>query len=192
MNQPISPDELLTKLTRRPVLAILADELDLTEDQLRKSINSVRDDLKPSTRTSTGSLTLRVDGAARENPGPAGGGAVLFDENDEILGKESEYFGNSLTNNEAEYRALLLGLSLVPQRAQSIKLQMDSELVIKQLRNEYQIKSENLKPYFERARRRLEEIESVYFEHIPREENTRADELANDAIDRHQDRESAG
>ena len=127
---------------------------------------------------------LWTDGAARGNPGPAGIGAILKSETGEVLYTGSEYLGHT-TNNVAEYKAVLLGLAgALAQGISRIEVRADSELLIKQLRGEYRVKSPGLKPLFEEARRLIARFTSVKLTHIRRELNGEADRLANQGIDK--------
>jgi ribonuclease HI len=127
---------------------------------------------------------LWTDGAARGNPGPAGIGAILKSPTGEVLFTGSEYLGHT-TNNVAEYKAVLLGLAgALAQGIAHIEVRADSELLIKQLKGEYRVKSPGLKPLFEEARRLLARFASVKLTHIRRELNGEADRLANQGIDR--------
>jgi ribonuclease HI len=127
---------------------------------------------------------LWTDGAARGNPGPAGIGAILKSPSGEVLYTGSEFLGHT-TNNVAEYKAVLLGLSgALAQGIQRVELRADSELLIKQLKGEYRVKSAGLKPLFEEARRLLSRFNSVKLTHIRRELNGEADRLANQGIDK--------
>jgi ribonuclease HI len=133
---------------------------------------------------------LHTDGGARGNPGPAGAGAVLYDENGKTVKEASLYLGEQ-TNNYAEYMAVILGLEMTAKhfgKAQCKELdlivRMDSELIMKQLNNEYQVKEETLFPLFIKVHNlRVSVFPRVRFEHVPREENKRADALANEAMD---------
>lgn len=130
-------------------------------------------------------ITLRTDGASRGNPGPAGAGALIEAEGTPDRIERSEYLGET-TNNVAEYRALLLGLrtaeSLSPS---SLTVFSDSELLVRQLRGEYKVKSDRLRPLFRETMRRLRRFPSTRILHVGREENVEADRLANRAIDVH-------
>jgi len=96
-----------------------------------------------------------------------------------------QYLGQC-TNNEAEYRALLFGLQKCGEFGRGkIKLHLDSELIVKQTRGEYRVKHPNLKPLFQEAMRKLSGFASFSIIHVRREKNSRADELANQAIDNH-------
>lgn len=127
---------------------------------------------------------LWTDGAARGNPGPAGIGAILKSPSGEVLYTGSEYLGHT-TNNVAEYKAVLLGLTgALAQGVTSVEVRADSELLIRQLKGEYRVKSEGLKPLFEEARKLIGRFKSVKLTHIRRELNGEADRLANQGIDK--------
>jgi ribonuclease HI len=126
---------------------------------------------------------LWTDGAARGNPGPAGIGAILKSPSGEVLFTGSEYLGHT-TNNVAEYKAVLLGLQgALAQGIRKVEVRADSELLIKQLRGEYRVKSPGLKPLFDEARKLLARFASVKLTHVRRELNGEADRLANQGID---------
>lgn len=131
------------------------------------------------------SLTLHSDGGSRGNPGPAGAGAVLYDEQGQEVAALSRYLGRT-TNNEAEYQALLMGLKRAQELgAQRLTVKMDSELIVRQLEGRYQVKAPGLKPMYAEAKRLLQGFASVTILHVRREFNKRADELANQAMDQH-------
>jgi ribonuclease HI len=126
---------------------------------------------------------LYADGAARGNPGPAGSGALLLDEEGHPIAELSLALGRA-TNNVAEYRALILGLEEARRRGiDAIDVRMDSMLVVRQMQGLWKIKHPGLRPLALRAGALLAEFRSRTIEHIPREENGRADALANKAID---------
>lgn len=131
-------------------------------------------------------LILYCDGGSRGNPGPAAIGAVVYDASTEppnLIASVSECIGVT-TNNVAEYRALIAGLEAVAHlRARIVHVRADSLLVIKQLRGEYKVKHENLRPLHARARALLAEYEVADLQHVPREENLDADALVNAALD---------
>lgn len=128
-------------------------------------------------------VTVRVDGASRGNPGPSGAGAVIEFADGRAPGELCSYLGET-TNNVAEYRALLLALEEVARHAvSSLTIYSDSELLVRQLRGEYKVKAEHLRPLHAEACRRLRVFPLVRILHVPREENRRADSLANLAID---------
>lgn len=130
----------------------------------------------------TSSWVVYTDGASRGNPGWAGAGAVLLSPEKKVT--ELKRFLGKQTNNFAEYQAMLLAFEeLQRQKAGHVILRADSELMIKQMRQEYRVRNENIKPLYEKATQFLEDFSSVTFEHIPREKNKEADRLANEAID---------
>lgn len=127
--------------------------------------------------------TLHSDGGARGNPGPAGVGYVIvFEDGREIA--EGDYVGET-TNNQAEYRALLAGMVRAKQEGVTdLTCRLDSELVVRQLDGEYRVKDADLKPLHEEVKKIASGFFRVAFEHVPREENTEADALVNEAIDK--------
>lgn len=135
-------------------------------------------------------FTIHADGGARGNPGPAGAGAVIRSEVGSTVGSVSKFLGHR-TNNFAEYEAVILAFEaltkLVPakKRAQtSVEVKMDSELVVKQMKKEYKVKHPVLKEQQARLAQVAAAFGSVSFTHVPREQNSDADALANDAMDR--------
>lgn len=126
---------------------------------------------------------LMVDGAARGNPGEAGCGAVICDETGAVVKELSRYLGHA-TNNVAEYEGLLMGLeALIQMGKKKIRVQSDSQLLVRQLNGQYRVKDEKLKLLFERAVILLRQFDSVRIVHVPRELNKLADRLANQGID---------
>ena len=129
-------------------------------------------------------LTIYTDGGARGNPGPAGIGAVILDEQDKVIEEVSEYIGQT-TNNQAEYRALIAGLTKAKELGgEDIEVFLDSELVVKQLNREYRIKDKVLAPLFVQAYNISLGFKKIIFKHIPREKNKLADKLVNTALDK--------
>ncbi len=192
-NNSLSPESLLEGLGEDPILEQLAGQLDVPRNEIADTLETLKAGYRPPGTGNPEDSTTRkieVDGGSRGNPGHGGAGAVLRGEDDEIIRTKSEFLGKSVTNNEAEYRALLLGLEMVPTDTRSLKIFMDSELIVRQIQGDYQVKSERLRPYFERVERKLDEFEDYTIEHIPREDNKRADELANQAIDKYEQRQS--
>ena len=128
-------------------------------------------------------LVLYADGAARGNPGPAGAGAVLFDERGAIVAELARPLGHA-TNNVAEYSALILGLEEAKRRgATGVDVRMDSKLVVQQMRGLWRIKHPGLKPLALRAGALLASFTEREIRHVPREDNAAADLLSNRAID---------
>ena len=132
---------------------------------------------------------IQADGGARGNPGPAGSGAVIYDESREVVGEVSQFLGHA-TNNVAEYTAIVsaleLLLSIVGSEAKQthVAVEMDSKLVIEQMKGVWKIKHPNMKPLAARAAELSRAFASVSYQHIPREKNGAADALANKAMDR--------
>jgi len=127
-------------------------------------------------------LFLNTDGGARGNPGPAGIGAVFTDEGGQVVAEFKEYIGET-TNNDAEYRALILGLTKAKDfNFKELECRLDSELVVKQLNGEYKVKGDHLKEHYNKIKE-LTFFAPVSFRHVPREQNKRADALVNRAID---------
>jgi ribonuclease HI len=131
-----------------------------------------------------------TDGGARGNPGISGIGVQIVDEKGNVLRELSQFLGNA-TNNFAEYNAVLVGLQTLKamygkkSKEMAFEIRLDSELVKKQLNNEYQIKEPGLVPYFiEIHNLRVSSFPHLSFTHIPREKNKEADRLANEAMDR--------
>jgi ribonuclease HI/deoxyadenosine/deoxycytidine kinase len=128
--------------------------------------------------------TLTFDGASRGNPGRCGAGYVIW-KNNEVFHEEKHYVSNNNTNNFAEYSALLIGL--VKCNALNIKkiiIKGDSNLVVKQIKKEYNIQSQNLIGLFNKVNDELSKFDEYEIYHIPREENSEADRLANLAINK--------
>lgn len=126
---------------------------------------------------------LCVDGASRNNPGPAGAGVYLL-KNDVPVYKEGFFLG-SKTNNEAEYLALLLGIFLLQKQlgvGDSVRITSDSELIVNQLSGLYKVKRPHLKPLYALAQQKIKAINANVM-HVLREENKQADKMANRGID---------
>lgn len=130
-------------------------------------------------------LILYTDGGARGNPGPAGAGAHLLDNEGNTVAELTQYLGET-TNNQAEYRALLLALKKAQELgATEIEVRADSELMVRQLNGQYKVKNEALIPVYQEAKKYLLGFAKWTIKHIPREQNKQADALANQAIDAH-------
>ncbi|MFH1361997.1 MAG: ribonuclease HI family protein [bacterium] len=127
-------------------------------------------------------LTIYTDGAARGNPGPAGIG-ILIKQADKIIAEISDYIGET-TNNIAEYSAFIRGLEEAAKlKAKEVSVFCDSELLVKQIKGEYRVKNQGLRPLFARAKALLDNFDKFSLKHIPREQNKEADALANRGID---------
>jgi ribonuclease HI len=138
----------------------------------------------PPSSKSNELLIAHCDGGSRGNPGPAGYGAIIEDQNGRILARLSEYLGKR-TNNYAEYSALLGVLAWALENKQPcIRVVADSELMVKQMQGKYKVNSPDLRPLWEEARRRAAKLERFEIAHTLRGGNKEADQLANDAMDR--------
>ena len=131
-----------------------------------------------------GVLTIHTDGASRGNPGPAAYAYTIEGDGQEVI-EEAGCLG-TITNNQAEYtalvRALEHALELGPQHR--VVVHSDSELMVKQLRGEYRVKNEELRPLYELAVKLANRFDRpVTFRHVRREHNRRADQLCNEALD---------
>ena len=125
---------------------------------------------------------MNFDGCSKGNPGPAGAGAVIYQNGIEIWGS-CEFVGKKETNNMAEYAGLILGMKeAVHRNIRKIAIKGDSQLVIKQMRGEYKVKSENLLHSFTQAKKLEKDFEVIMYDHVYRTENKRADELSNDGL----------
>jgi ribonuclease HI len=130
-------------------------------------------------------VTIRCDGGAQPNPGPAGAGVVIVDDaTGDTLATISEPLGVR-TNNEAEYAALILGLEkALALGATRVTVLADSELVVRQMNGDYAVRKPHLRRSHLAAKELLKRFESWQMRHIEREKNTLADKLANEAIER--------
>jgi ribonuclease HI len=124
-----------------------------------------------------------IDGGSRGNPGPAAYGVLIRDPKGEVVAKLKKYIGR-MTNNVAEYYGLIAALDYAQsQGIRALRVESDSELLVKQMRGLYKVRSPELQPLFERARKMSEALESFRIDHVYREQNREADALANEAMD---------
>jgi len=127
-------------------------------------------------------FTLFFDGCSKGNPGKAGAGAVIYKNNTEIY-SISSYVGDKKTNNIAEYTGLIIGLSeAINLKIKKLNVKGDSELIIKQMNDEYKVKSTNILQLFKNAKKLTELFDEITFNHVYRNDNRRADELANNSL----------
>ncbi len=124
-----------------------------------------------------------TDGAARGNPGPAAIGVVIEDEQGRTVYEASRAIGVR-TNNDAEYQALITALEYIKDvRPAEVEFRLDSELVVRQLTGQYKVKEPRLQALHARVTMLLNAVPKYRIVHVPREQNARADELANEALD---------
>lgn len=128
-------------------------------------------------------IEIYTDGGSRGNPGPAGGGFVIYCDG-KLKTKGSIYFGEK-TNNQAEYLALREALREAYAKFKDCKIicYLDSKLAVEQMNGNYKVKSDNVRPLFQEVRRIADQFKNFSIHHIPRAENKEADQLANDAMD---------
>ena len=124
-----------------------------------------------------------IDGGSRGNPGPASYGVVIHDPRGETAARLKKYIGRT-TNNVAEYYGLIAALDYAQaQNIRAMRVESDSELMVKQMRGQYKVKSPDLQPLFERARKMSQMLAWFRIDHVYREQNREADALANEAMD---------
>ncbi|MHA1912288.1 MAG: ribonuclease HI family protein [Candidatus Kariarchaeaceae archaeon] len=130
----------------------------------------------------TEKIILFFDGASRGNPGESGAGWLIIKGKEKVEG--ADYLGKK-TNNQAEYTALIRGLEEAVKRkwTKEISIKGDSELIMKQLKGEYQVKSERIKPLYKKVVKLLQKFDKWECKHVKREKNKKADRLANKGID---------
>lgn len=129
-------------------------------------------------------LIAHVDGGARGNPGPAGYGVVITDPSGHKVAALHDYLGHQ-TNNYAEYSGLLAALDYALKHGpRALKVVGDSELLVKQIRGEYKVKSPSLMELYQRAKQMIGQLEWFSIQHTLRGGNQEADRLANLAMDK--------
>jgi ribonuclease HI len=129
-------------------------------------------------------LLAYIDGGARGNPGPAGYGVLIKNQEGKKVTELSEYLGHQ-TNNYAEYSGLLAALQYaLEQGPRALKVISDSELMVKQIRGAYKVKSPTLMELHRRAQSLIAKLEWFSIQHVLRAQNREADGLANAAMDR--------
>jgi ribonuclease HI len=132
-------------------------------------------------------LIIHVDGGARGNPGPAAAAAVITEPGGELVEERARLLG-SVTNNVAEYRALLLGLERARELgASEVEVIGDSELIAKQVQGIYKVKHEAMRPLHAEAMKTLRSFDRWSIRTVPRAQNADADALVNAALDRGSD-----
>ena len=130
-----------------------------------------------------GAVTANIDGGARGNPGPAAYGFVLRDGGGATVAAAGKYIGHA-TNNVAEYRGLIGALDAAQERGvRRLRVESDSELLVRQMQGRYKVKSADLKPLYERALKMSRGFEHFEIAHVRREQNREADRLVNEALD---------
>ena len=137
----------------------------------------------PSSAPPPGIHIANIDGASRGNPGPAAYAVVIRDADGKLVLELAKKFGRD-TNNVAEYYGLLAALDFATTHGiQALRIRSDSELLVRQMQGRYKVKSEDLKPLYERASILSRQLKYFVIEHVRREQNRDADALANVALD---------
>jgi len=130
-----------------------------------------------------GTVIANIDGGARGNPGPAAYGFVLRDAGGAVLVAAGKAVGRA-TNNVAEYYGLIAALDAARERGvERLRVESDSELLVRQMEGRYRVKSPDLRPLHERAVKLSRAFEHFEIAHVPREKNREADRLVNEALD---------
>lgn len=126
-------------------------------------------------------VIIHADGASRGNPGPAAIGATIEDEAGQRLASISQRIGRA-TSNQAEYRALIAALKeAIKLGTSEADIYLDSELVVRQVNGKYRVKNTALKPLYQEVKRLQGLLRGSVVTHVPRQQNTEADKLANNA-----------
>ncbi len=134
-------------------------------------------------KSAAAAYRANIDGGSRGNPGPAAYGVVIRDGSGELVAKLKKYIGR-MSNNVAEYYGLIAALDYAQShKIRALRIESDSELLVKQMRGQYKVKSADLQPLFERAKKMTQGFESFRIDHVYREQNREADALANEALD---------
>jgi ribonuclease HI len=140
-------------------------------------------DSAAETKPAGAAFRVNIDGGSRGNPGPAAYGVVIRDGSGELVARLKKYIGR-MSNNVAEYYGLIAALDYAQEhKIRTLRVESDSELLVKQMRGLYKVKSEDLRPLFERAKKMSLGFESFRIDHVYREQNREADALANEALD---------
>ena len=135
-------------------------------------------------------IIIYTDGGSRGNPGKAAIGVVFCNEKEQPIKKYGEYLGDNLTNNEAEYQAVIFALNKFKAlfgkkiaHISDLEIRSDSELLVKQINAEYKVEDEKIQKFFMEIWNLKIDFKSVKFKSIPREKNREADRLVNEALD---------
>lgn len=159
------------------------------DKQLARKIDEIiKDESKINSKKSAktnGAVKLFCDGGSRGNPGHSAAGYLICNLDDSVVKKHKKYLGIA-TNNQAEYRALLLGLGECQKlKIQNVEVYMDSLLIVNQLKGIFKIKNQDLKILYDKIKAVEKAFDSIAYSYIPRELNAPADALVNEALDEH-------
>jgi len=159
------------------------------DKKLARLIDKIYDvgEMEQSVEKNTTQVTeikLYTDGGSRGNPGPSAGGYVLMNSDNNILVKRGVYLGVT-TNNQAEYKALKLGLEeVLKKQIKHVDVYMDSLLIVNQMLGNYKVKNNDLRPIYDEVNKLIRLFDQTTFTHIPRELNKIADDMVNKALDK--------
>lgn len=129
-------------------------------------------------------IVAHIDGGARGNPGPAGYGCTIDDANGKRLAELNDFLG-AQTNNFAEYSGLIAALEWAQQHGhKKLRVVSDSELLVKQIKGLYKVRSESLLDIYNEAKSLIRKLDKFEIRHVLRHLNKDADRLANEAMDR--------
>jgi ribonuclease HI len=134
-------------------------------------------------------IILYTDGGSRGNPGPSAIGVVIANRKNQVIKKYSHYLGDNLTNNQAEYEAVIFSLKKIKSlygkkktKGYEVELRTDSELLVSQLNGEYKILDSKIQSLFIKVWNLKLDFKKVKFSYIPREKNIEADRLVNEGL----------
>lgn len=185
-------------MKKRDILRYLAETLSfakalerfpsLTNEKLKSLLldaSELFEEIPPKERPTSEKLTFYIDGASRGNPGKAAIGVVIMDGGGHVIDELKRYIGET-TNNMAEYQALIEALTEGKRLGcRVIRVFSDSELLVRQINGVYKVRDEKLIDLYKEAKRLISGFEEFKIDHITRDKNSRADSLANQALDNH-------
>ena len=171
------------KVTKKRIDKLLHDITNYIKENERPILSPSDPVDVRSTAKKFDTLIINIDGASRGNPGKSGIGVAIFDKDLKLVKEVCEYIGTA-TNNVSEYKALILGAKeAIKFHPQETLFKSDSELLVKQIKGEYRVKNPHLMYLFSDAQGLLKKLPKWKIKHIPREENQKADMLANKGIE---------
>ncbi len=176
MDHTISKNDILQTIIKNDdLIAIISEKLSVSKELIIATISG-------KSNKSDNKVVLFIDGGSRGNPGISGSGVVL-----DVDGQKTGYYfyEGTGTNNEAEYKGLINGLKIAIENGiGSVTAYSDSELVCRQIKGQYKVKSETILPLFREAGELIDRFDFFELNHIPREQNKDADRMANLAMDK--------
>ncbi|PCI25464.1 ribonuclease H [Candidatus Peregrinibacteria bacterium] len=170
-------------MTRKNTLLSAIQKISDTSvhDELTLLIEKAYPEMIKKAKPTQGNIIMFTDGASKGNPGKSGAGWIIYDHQNLTLNRGRKYLGYK-TNNQSEYLALFYGLEdAMRYNPKSLSLFLDSELVVKQIQGKYKVKNADLKPLHTKIINILSHVPFT-IQHVPRDQNSEADALANEAI----------